>query len=987
MRPHLIRLSLMCVSVMALAGCDEPAATLSGAVVKGITANAVISAYDADDNLLDSALSDAQGDYTLDLPPGFTGAVRLTAVVSSDPGTVTVSRCDALSGCGVFSGASAHDLDADLSVDFGEWFPTPADFALSAVTVAEAGVLQAVNLSPLSTFAANWAGDFPQGLDARSAVGANERAAALFGLEAAHLVAPAGDLTDPLWTSLASAEQIKAALAYATFAEAGARFGATPQFIINAAANAFASNEGRILQADVGPSVNLDLLLSITRDLAAGIAMPEPVRTQILADIDAQRADLVVGELTGYRQATVDELLDKLGPMGDQLQQLRLLTGLDDVEGFLLDQEPYFSWLWSEDNLKIAPLGVEVVLYSLISSLALDTLEGTTTPITVLSDNCGFTLVLNPVAKTLRWHGIRFGQTVDLTVSLTAFQAGLSANQFDFGIVGTLTNPQGDGEIDGTLSVDLEDTDLQPMFQALFAGNNEGLKQALFDLAYSLKATVSLEGNVEMVRSGDFNPPQILGGDVALVGMVDLSAADGETIATLNVATAHLTLPNGSHFFGIEGTPVLTVNVANDAVVVINGAGNVLGIPTAYAHAEGTLVNARSLFEHVRSILSGALVAESVDLPTLIMDFFAFDFSELSATGEGVITIPDLGHEYRASLDDLTVTVYQPHSTDVAMTATVDPQNLAIHYMLGDEPWEQKLLLEPQLRTTLMGPDGQFAELTQQDVLDFLSPVLDVLLDTELWEGIGQVDASDCGGGGDDGGGPTAPAIGLLQNGQAISHVIAGAAALHVNFTGVLPKDITSYFARWYIDGVHVPALDGLQAGELPTHLLTVGSHTIRVEFTDTTALTPTIVRLSQALSVRPAPVVITPDISILDGVAISIKRDGEEVRRAPEGANNIEVALTGYNPPVGSNFLLRWYLDGVHHPAYDNQVYASAMVNPLTRGRHSLRLEITNLDAPTQTTARMAEMVVVTPGEPAGGAGVVMLSLLGLLLARRRRV
>lgn len=968
-----------------LAGCDDPGATLSGAVVKGITANALITARDADGNVLGTTLTDAQGGYSLTLPGGYSGPVRLEATVNDLP--ATLSRCDALSGCGTFGAGDPLDINGNLAVDFGEWAPPAPDFSLTAVTVAEAGVVQAVNLSPVTAMAAAWVDDFPQGIDARSVAAANSRAAELFGLTAADLDAPAGDITDPLWTHVASAGQVKAALVQATFAEAAARFSMPPQTIVNAVANSFASQEGRILQADAVPSVNLALLLGVLHDLTENVDMDETVRTQLLADIEAQQATLVVGELTGHPEVSIDYLLDKLGPMGDQLQQLRQITGLDDFDSFLTTQEPFFSWLWNEDNRKLAPLGVEVVFYSVMGSLMLDYMAVDAGPQTLMSDNCGFSLVLDPASKTLRWQGVRFGQTLDLTVNLTAFQAGLDSGLFNFGINGTLVNATASGDITGTLGVDFGDTNLVPLKDALYSGTNQDLKQALYDLAYSMTMTVTLDGEAHLVRSGDFDPPQELGGSVSLVGTIDLGAQAGETIATLDVSSAELMLPNGTHLWGLPGTSVLTVNIADDATVVIDGAGDVLGIPTAYAHAEGTLFNAREIVDHVRNVLAGALLQDSVDLPTVATDLLDFDFSQLSATGEGVITIPDLGHEYRASLDDLTVTVYQPHSTDVAMTATLDPDALAVHYMIGDEPWEQRILTTPELRTTLMGPDGQFWELTQTDVMNFLAPIIDELFNSDLFADLGNVEASECGGGGGGGGGTDAPAIGLFLNGEVIDKLVAGTASLHVNFTGVLPKATESYFARWYIDGVHRPELDGLLEGDLPTDSLGTGSHTIRAELTDLTALLPSVLRISTTLSVVPQPVVITPDTSILDGVSISIKQNGVEVRRAPEGAENVEVTLVGFNPPAGSNYILRWYLDGVHYPDYDNQVSASAMVNPLTRGNHTLRLEITNQDAPTQSTVRMAEMVVVTPGETAGATGLAWLALLAAAgMLRRRR-
>lgn len=712
------------------------AAEISGSVVKGITANAVVSIYapgEEGPELLATTMSNGQGAFSVTLPIGFTGVVKVVATASAPPEAPTQMRCDATSGCGATPDGSTGDLNDNSLVDYGEWFEVPADFELTAVASVTGTGLRMINVTPLSTMAAAWAEKFPQGLDARSADAANEQVAAMFGFALVDLEQGTGDLTDEMWLGLADAKQIQLALLYATFAEFAAANELDMQDVIDLLAQIFADQEGSLLQD--GGEYSLAALLTVTTTMAGVIDLPDQpdAYNQARDDIDALLASLESGAMTGHvRAVSFEHLLTQLGLLGADLNELLGITGLDNPLLFILEQGPQFAWLLAEENLQIVPLGLETVLYSLLASLQLDLVPEGTTEVVLLSDETS-TLTLNVPAKTLTIVGERLGQTVNLTVALTGFMSGAEAGQFDFGIDGTAVNAVASGEIHGTLGIDTGDTDFAPILAALAAvmaaepGAELQLQLALLGLANSLTADVTLSGNAQLVNNSDTG--SVLAGEVVLTAFLDLGAQEGETIASLNVASGEIVLPNGDRLYGLDETPVLTIVVGDDATLVLDGAATLFNIPEATAHLEGELTNVRPLFEHLRTTLLEALGSESPDLGNLLADLFDFDFSTMSLTASGVIEIDELGHQYRAGIENMTATVYQPFSEEVAATATLDLDNQAVHMMLGDEPWHLRVLTTPTPRFVLLGPDGQYGEASQEDLAMFLDllPLGDLL--------------------------------------------------------------------------------------------------------------------------------------------------------------------------------------------------------------------------------------------------------------------
>jgi len=755
--PSLAIFPLLALSV-ALAGCDPgtsspaggggggggggpgTATSLTGSVVKGVTANAVITVYapgtDGAFTLIDSTTSNDQGAYALTLPVGFAGAIKIVATASHPPAAPTLMRCDAApaTGCGTFPDTTnVNDLDHDGLIDFGEWSQVADDFELRAVAAVDGNGVRLINLTPLSTVAADWAQEFPQGLDATSATLANTQAAVTFGFETADLDLPLSDMAnpDPVWRNLASPEQIRLQLLMATFQELAQHVGFDPQNVIEAVSQEFSGNHGRLLEVASADSSlpTVFNILSTTATLAGVLDVPDIHRDEIRNSMRTALDGLRDGVYSIPIETTAMQFVDRLGPLGVDLRELMDVTGLDEPLVFSEQQIPYFNWLLARDNLNIVPLAIDTALYAVIGSGMIEHPAISGLAELPLMNTPEFKVTLKPSIRKLTLVGVRYGQDVNLTISLTGLQSGIRAKRFDFGIVGTLDNGTAHGEIDGTMSIDTGTTDLGALAAAVSGVSvdttvpgSDQLKAFLLTLVQSANGTLTLEGTARLVRNSD--PEQVLSIAGALNASVDMAAAPGTTIATLNVTRGELLLPNGSTLYGVEGKNILTVVVGDDATVVLDGDGQVLNLPVATAHAQGTLVNARALFVHVQNVLAEAIQAPTLDLGAAITALFDFDFSQMAIRGTGVIDIPGMpsgrAHQYRAALDNTTLTIFQPHSTDVAMSINLDVEHQVAHMLIGHEPWDMRVMMTPTPRLMMLGPQGQFAEVSQEDIFSFL---------------------------------------------------------------------------------------------------------------------------------------------------------------------------------------------------------------------------------------------------------------------------
>lgn len=738
------------------------APTLTGAVVKGVTANAVITVTAADGTLLATTESSALGAYSITLPEGYTGAVKVVATAKQDAASLppedrTQMRCDApIGGCKDALGNT---------VAFGDWFEVPLDFELSAVMSINGWGIHFANVTPLSTLAAQWAETFPQGLDAASADEANSTMAAMFGLALTDLESNTSDIADSSWLQMASPQQVQLALLYATFAEINAQYGMPLQQLVDLMGDYFVGQGGALVEASTGQEPSVAFLVTLAEQIlnsptiAGVLDFPGSSYNEVQASMTTLAGSLDNGQLTAIQPVTFQYFVGKLGPMGAQLDELLGLAGmLDgtgeiDLQAFIDTQWPHFNWLADQNNLDLVPVAAEAALAVALSSLWIDISTPGTTDVVMPgsikdpADELGQTYLykinLNIPSKTLTLQGVTRGQTVNLTVGITGvLDAMANGKRFVYSVAGTVTNATASGVIDADLEIDAKNVDFTDLLAVIDVLRNPdstayekviammGLPAVAAGYAYTANAEIWAVGSASLIKNDD--PTQVLSGNVDMLASVDLAATGAQKLLSVDVKSAELVLPSmpgqvpGNRFYPDGGKHVLKLDLTQDLTMTVDGAATLFGVPESILHATGDVTNARLLFDHVRDTLVNgyvdALQDNAVDLVAMVDTLLAFDFSQLSAAGDATLTIAALNHEYRANLADTLLTVYQPFSTDVAFTAELMVDQQKVHFLLGadQEPWDLRVMTTPTPRLALIGPAGQYADMTQEDVYALL---------------------------------------------------------------------------------------------------------------------------------------------------------------------------------------------------------------------------------------------------------------------------
>lgn len=730
--------------------------TLTGSVVKGVTANAVITVVGADGTLLATTESSDLGAYSVALPAGYAGAVRIVATAKDHTATViapedrTRMRCDAPSGC----------TDAsDSNVDFGEWFEVPLDFELSAVAYVNGWGIHLANVTPLSTLAAEWAATFPQGLDADSVGEANTTVAAMFGFALSDLEDDTNDIADPLWLNMASPKQLQLALIYATFAEIGTQMGVTPESLVHLVAEHFASQGGSLMEYTSEPAPSLSFILGSARQLLQGatlagvIDMPDQSYNDTLTSMDTLLDGLESGEMSSRKPVSYDYLIAKLGPMGEQIDEVLTITNLKNPSEFIDAQWPYFSWLAHENNLQLIPVAAKALVAVALSSIWVDFQDPTETAMIMPGTVEGeYAVTLNIPERKLTLLGTTHGQQVDLTIGITGIADAIAnGKRFNFSVAGTVSNDTASGVIDAAVEVDAKNVDftaLQAVIDKLRSTDIMVKLAALFELpvvastyAYTMDAEIWAKGTASLVKNDD--PTQKLAGNFDLLAFVDLAATGAQKLLSVDLKTADLVLPampgQTNHLYANGGKHVLKLDLTQDLDVHVDGAATLFGLPEAVLSADGHVEDARLLFNHARDTLVDGFVGaiedfeagDDFELLGMVDELLSFDFDQLKVSGNALLTIAELGHQYRAELETIDVvddtnslllTVFQPASNDVAFTAELRPSQQKVHFLLGadQEPWDLRLMTTPTPRVALLGPDGQYAEVTQEDAYALL---------------------------------------------------------------------------------------------------------------------------------------------------------------------------------------------------------------------------------------------------------------------------
>jgi hypothetical protein len=299
----------MVLAVLGLTACssggdDAAAPSASGAVVsggvqKGIIAAGVVSAYGITDGAVSATpiaatTTDENGQYSLTLPAGYAGAVKVKITAAAD----TTMKCDIPTGC-----------SGDSLVAFGEDYPLPAGFNLSAlVPVVTNGATVSANISAMTDMAAarvQQLADGGPGFSADLIAAQNSQVGDLFGLTSL-LVYEVVDITNPDAVAGASDADRKAAMLSAALLSAAlAETGATDLVAAMASLNdSFTTYEGQLIandtDADGGQIISMQ---DVTAQMVAVLGAVKTRATEMEVTLDLAALE----SSTGAALAVLDD--------------------------------------------------------------------------------------------------------------------------------------------------------------------------------------------------------------------------------------------------------------------------------------------------------------------------------------------------------------------------------------------------------------------------------------------------------------------------------------------------------------------------------------------------------------------------------------------------------------------------------------------------------------------------------------------------------
>lgn len=137
--------------------------------------------------------------------------------------------------------------------------------------------------------------------------------------------------------------------------------------------------------------------------------------------------------------------------------------------------------------------------------------------------------------------------------------------------------------------------------------------------------------------------------------------------------------------------------------------------------------------------------------------------------------------------------------------------------------------------------------------------------------------------------------------------------------------------------------------------------------------------------------IVTLTELNLPPVVSISVKQHGEETSTVFAGAGAVDVAVTIDDPNPNDTHAIRWYVDGVFLPEYNDLTQGVIPSNLLTVGDHTVQLEVTDSGLPSELVIEQREISVKPQSKKSSGGGSfpgLMLIPLALgALARKRRL
>ena len=710
---------------------DAPAADLAaeGRAVKGVLQGAKVSAYTFDEEgqptrFLATTLTDSQGYFSFpELPQEL---IRLVVEAAGDGSSTML--CDAADGCGE-------------GVAFGQPMPLPDDFQLISLLPAgrPAG---SVAITPLTHIAALWAEQFPLGVTDQTAILALSQVAAVFGLDENFAWQMPIDVTDPAELSAATGSAQSHGFLSAAFAQLGG--GTNAQQVIAEYVQAFIDNGG---QLPVGQgSGNLQDLAEAAQSVAQQFADGEIDLTTLIGSLQHVYSQwtgplTVVTGSSGYDEAAMARAMAPL----DDLDSYLRTAGIDETGTFLASQKHQLDWLYGQHTLDLAEVSLgsalTVIQAAVVTDLMLSQLPpGFPVPPSLPLDVQGMpelTAVVTVATRQLAISGIHNGQTVNVVVDLAPLIAGLSSGELSYAATASVSNEDITGELQGTLDIDLYETNFAPLLatlaDAVVSGgdlNSAALIDELLDLLANLQVRAHVIGDAAIYKTDD----QEFGfyGQLDAWGEVNtrvLTAQAAGPLLSLHIESGELVSPDGDRLFSLEGVPALHVDIRESATLQAAFGFKAFGLPVFEVEADGELSGLGDLVTQL--IQQGS--AEGVNPEALLAVVAGLDFSVLEI--QGTAAIQGDGKEWQFTLDGLRLDATAANDTDVALsffltglnggyiyssdqlvaTVAFDWQNLGatIHFLNGES------------RSYFAGP---ITDILPQELIDLFAGLLGSLL-------------------------------------------------------------------------------------------------------------------------------------------------------------------------------------------------------------------------------------------------------------------
>ena len=321
---------------------------ISGTASKGLILGGNVNAYliNTDGSKAESSIGTAttdttDGSYELTLDTSYNGEPLIIEITAADGSQM---KCD-LSVC-------LADDDAAVEITFGELYPLPSTFELSAVSSGSDSATISINITPLTNIAAALTLDKVAGGSdpAAAAEAANHQIANLLGLDGDITMLPIVDLTDATAVNGATADALNANLKSAAVVEAALSDSTAGTSIEDAldsfvtqyvASNGVADTEGAGVDT---PSVSLEEIAAASQVLTSKVTELDGVSAEDenIASVNTALIAEETDKATGSTDATQGDVPDDVGSEGliatkafvSQVSTFSLATQLDGANTF-----------------------------------------------------------------------------------------------------------------------------------------------------------------------------------------------------------------------------------------------------------------------------------------------------------------------------------------------------------------------------------------------------------------------------------------------------------------------------------------------------------------------------------------------------------------------------------------------------------------------------------------------------------------------------